>query len=181
MVGWKANPSYLNEFNPKMVFWGGGSKPHGSDHLVTACDSSNDQVKAFEKMEFIVYMHSIMTATAKYADIILPARDPMWEEKAITRSAPYGTFECINYCPGVVNPPGEVKSWDWVYLKLAEKLGIDPHQLFSYYTNDDNLESDWERYLKDTYHRVVDYYKKQGVDVAPWEEFTRGKFINCDE
>jgi len=27
----------------------------------------------------------------------------------------------------------------------------------------------------------VDYYKKRGIEVPSWEEFTNGKFINCDE
>ncbi len=181
MVGWRADASYLKKFNPKFLFWGGGSKPHASNHIVTGCDSSNDQVRAIEKMEFTVSMHSVMNPTAQYADIILPAQDWMWEEKGITRSAPYGGFECINYCPGVVEPPGEVRPWAWVYVKLAEKLGIDTRKFFGYYTTDENWENDWERYQKDIYQDVVDYYKKRGIDVPPWEEFTRGKFINCDE
>jgi len=181
MVGWRAEPSYLKDFNLKFLFWGGGGKPHSSNYVVICCDSANDQVRALEKMEFVVYMHSIMTATAKYADIILPPRDWMWEEKHITKNAPYGAFECINYCPGVVEPPGEVKSWVWVYVKLAEKLGIDPKKFFRYYTTDENWDNDWERYLKDIYRGIVDYYKKQNIDVPSWEEFTQGKFINCDE
>jgi anaerobic dimethyl sulfoxide reductase subunit A len=180
MIGWRADPSLLKDFNPKMLFWGGGSKPHGSDHVVTACGSSNDQVKALMKMDFVVTMHSIMTATVKYADLILPAQDWMWEEKGITQSA-YGGFESINYCPGVAKPPGEVKPWVWVYTKLAEKLDIDPKKFFKYYTSDDNWDRDWERYQMDCYQGIVDYYKKRKIDVPSWEEFVRGKFINCDE
>ncbi len=180
MIGWRADPSLLKDFNPKMLFWGGGHKPHASDYVVTACESSNDQVKAIAKMDFTATMHSIMTATAKYADIILPAQDWMWEEKNITQSA-YGGFECINYCPGVVKPPGEVKPWVWVYTKLAEKLGIDPRKYFRYYTTDDNWDKDWERYQMDCYQLVIDYYKKRNIEVPSWEEFTHGKFINCDE
>ncbi len=181
MVGWRADASYLKDYNPKFLFWGGGNKPHATDHVVTACNSSNNQIKALEKMEFIVSMHSMVNSTARYADIILPAQDWMWEESSVTRSAAYGTFECINYCPGVVRPPGEVKPWLWVYVKIAEKLGIDPIKFFSYYTTDANWENDWERYQKDVYQSVVEYYKKRDIDVPSWEEFTRGKFINCDE
>jgi len=180
MVGWKADPSLLKDFNPKMLFWGGFS-PHASDHLVTSCDSSNYQVPAMKKMEFIVTMHSIITPTAKYADIILPARDWMWEEANIVHTEAYGGFQCISYCPGVVKPPGEVKPRIWVYAKLAEKLGIDPKNFFEYYTTDENWDKDWERYQRDSYQHVVDHYKKRGVKVPPWEEFTQGKFINCDE
>lgn len=180
MIGWRADTSLVKDFNPKMLFWGGGRKPHASDHVVTACESSNDQVKALNRMDFVVSMHSIMTTTVKYADIILPAQDWMWEEKNITFSA-YGGFECINCCPGVVKPPGDVKPWAWVYTKLAEKLGIEPSKFFRYYTTDDNWDRDWERYLMDIYQGVVDYYKKRNIDVPSWEEFGCGKFINCDE
>ncbi len=180
MVGWKADPSLLKDFNPKMLFWGGGYRPQTSNYLVTACESPNYQLQALERMEFVINMHSMMNATVKYSDIILPAQDWMWEEKNVTISS-YGGFECINYCPGVVKPPGEVKPWVWVYTKLAEKLGIDPKKFFRYYTTDENWDRDWERYQMDRYQGVVDYYKKRGVNVPPWEEFTRGRFINCDE
>ncbi|MCJ7593512.1 MAG: molybdopterin-dependent oxidoreductase, partial [Desulfobacterales bacterium] len=180
MVGWRADPSLLNDFQPKMLFWGGGDKPHASDHVVTACESSNMQVLAMERMEFIVTMHSIMTASARYSDLILPAQDWMWEEKNIHHSQ-YGGFENINYCPGVVNPPGEVKPWAWVYTKIAERLGIDPKKFFEYYTTDENWDSDWERYLMDSYQGIVDYYKGRHIEIPSWEEFTSGRFINCDE
>ncbi len=179
MVGWKADPSILKDFNPRMLFWGGRG-PHGSNHLVTACETPNYQVPAMERMEFIVSMHSLITPTAKYADIILPAQDWMWEEKNVIQSE-YGGFESINYCPAVVKPPGEVKPYIWVYCKLAEKLGIDPKKYFKYYTSDENWDKDWERYQKDGYQGVIDYYNKRGIDVPSWEEFTEGKFINCDE
>jgi anaerobic dimethyl sulfoxide reductase subunit A len=180
MVGWRADSSILKDFDPRMLFWGGGHKPHASDHVVTACDSSNNQVKALMKMDFVVTMHSIMTATVKYADIILPAQDWMWEEKNIFMSA-YGGFESINYCPGVVKPAGEVRPWVWVYTKLAEKLGLDPKRFFKYYTTDENWDKDWERYQKDGYQGVTDYYKRRNIEVPSWQEFTGGKFINCDE
>jgi len=180
MVGWRADPALLPEFEPKMLFWGGGSKPHASDHLVTACETPNAQIEAMHKMEFIVTMHSRMTPTVSYADIILPALDYMWEEKNVTHSE-YGGFECINYCPGVVAPPGEVKPWGWVYTKLAEKLGIPPQKFFRYYTGDENWDRDWERYVKDCYQGVVDYYKARNIETPSWEAFSNGEFINCDE
>jgi anaerobic dimethyl sulfoxide reductase subunit A len=182
IVGWRADPSYVKKFNPKLILWGiAGGKPHTSDHLVTLCDSANEQLKALERIEFFACMHSIMTPTVSYADIILPSRDAMWEDKNITKSASYGAFECINYCPQVVEPPGEVKPWLWVYVKLAEKLGIDPRNIFKYYTTDNNWDEDWERSLKDAYQGITDYYKKRDINVPSWDEFTRGKFINCDE
>jgi anaerobic dimethyl sulfoxide reductase subunit A len=179
-VGWKADPSTLKDFNPKVLFWGGHAKPHATDHVSINCSSSNRQVEAMKKMEFIFTMHSIHNSTNLYADIILPARDWMWEEKGVTKSQ-YGGFESINYCPEVVPPPGETKAWAWVYIKIGQRLGIDTKKLFSYYSTDENWEKDWERCQKDMYQRAVEYYLKQGVTVPPWEEFIQGKFINCDE
>ncbi len=182
MTGWRAKPDILKDYNPKVMFWGGGHKPHATNSLVICCNSSNNQVKAFNRMEFFVYMHSFMHPTAKYADIILPARDWTWEEKGIARSASYGTFEAVNWCAGVVDPPGEVKSGVWAYCKLAERLGIDPKKFFSYYTTDENWESDWERCQRDAYAQIKEYFEtKKGVKLPSFEEFSMGKFINPDE
>jgi anaerobic dimethyl sulfoxide reductase subunit A len=43
MVGYRADPALLDQFNPRVLFWGGGSKPHASDHLVTACGPTGEQ------------------------------------------------------------------------------------------------------------------------------------------
>jgi anaerobic dimethyl sulfoxide reductase subunit A len=179
-IGWRADPAILSQFNPRMLFWGGSSRPHASDHLVTGADSPNDQIRAMEQMEFIVSMHSRVTPSNRYADIILPAMDWMWEERNITLSQ-YGGFGCVNFCPGVAEPAGEVKPWLWVYVKLAEKLGINPQEFFRYYTSDENWDRDYERYLRDSYAQVETYYQKRGQEVAEWERFTQGAFINCDE
>ena len=85
MVGWREDASLLKDFNPRMLFWGGESQ-YGANHLVTQFESANNQVRAMEKMEFIVSMNSMITPTAKYADIILPVQDWMWEEKNIVSS-----------------------------------------------------------------------------------------------
>jgi anaerobic dimethyl sulfoxide reductase subunit A len=179
-VGWRADPSLVKEFNPKFLFWGGTGKPHASDHLVTAAESSREQIKAMGRMEFIVSMHSRLTSSAQYADIVLPAMDSMWEERTLTQSG-YGGFESVNFCPGVVNPPGEVKPWRWVYVQLAKRLGINPQEYFQYYTGDPNWDQDYERYLQDSYRPAADYLKGRGKAAPDWETFTQGAFINCDE
>lgn len=180
-IGWKADSKILKQFNPKFLFWGGGSKPHSSNHVVTACNSSNNQVKAFEKFDFVIAMHSVMNPTIQYADIILPARDWMWEEKGVTHSAAYGAFESINYSPGVVEPAGEARAWVWVYCKIAEKLGVDPKKFFPHYRSDETWEEDWEQFHKDMYKNTSEYFLGKGVQLPTWDEFSKGKFINCDE
>jgi len=180
IVGWRADPSLVKAFQPKMLFWGGGSKPHASNHLVTATETPNDQIEAINRMEFVVSMHSRITPTARYADIVLPAMDWMWEERNLTRSK-YGGFESVNFCPGVIPPQGEAKPWIWVYTKLAERLGINPRDYFRYYTDDAHWDEDYERYLRDCYELIVQYWQDRGKELPSWERFTQGKFINCDE
>ncbi len=178
MVGWRDDPAILKDFHPKMMFWGGESQ-YGNNHLVTQFDTPISQIKAMEKMEFIVSVNSMITPTAKYADIILPAQDWMWEEMNIVPSG--GTTASVNLCAGLAKPPGEVKPRVWMSCKLAEKLGIDPKRFFPWFTSYENWERDWERYQKDTYQKIVDHYQKAGVTLPTWEEFIQGKFINCDE
>jgi anaerobic dimethyl sulfoxide reductase subunit A len=180
-VGWRADPACLKDWNPKVLFWGGGTKPHASNHVVTACDSSNEQVQALMKMDFIVSTHSIMNPTVQYSDIVLPAQDPIWEDKDIQRSASYGTFECINGNPRIVEPPGEVRHWVWIYVKIAEALGVPPQKFFKYYTRDETWEQDWDRFLQDVYAGLQAHYRQRGNEIPSWEEFLQGKFINCDE
>ncbi|MFC2021270.1 molybdopterin-dependent oxidoreductase [Chloroflexota bacterium] len=180
IVGWRADPSLLKEFNPKMVFQA-TNRAYASNFLVTATDSTNDQIKALDRMEFIASTHTMMTPTVRYADIILPSLDSTWEEENIAELVGTRGFASISYCPGALKPPGEAKSWIWIYMKLAEKLGIDPKEYFSYYTTDENWEKDIERFVRASYEKVIDHYKKRNIDVPLWDEFSQGKFINCDE
>ncbi|MDD2568147.1 MAG: molybdopterin-dependent oxidoreductase [Clostridia bacterium] len=178
-VGWRADPKILQEFNPHVLFWG-GHEPFGANHIDCACESANFQIPAMESFDFICNMHNRFTPTVKMADIILPAMDYMWEEKLVTKSY-YGGVESINYCAGVSEPPGEVRPRVWVYCQIAKRLGIDPKNIFSYYTTDENWFKDWDRYLEDCYQGAVDYYKERGKEVPSWEDFKKGQFLNCDE
>jgi anaerobic dimethyl sulfoxide reductase subunit A len=105
----------------------------------------------------------------------------MWEEKGVTHSAAYGAFESINYSPGVVEPAGESRAWVWVYCKIAEKLGVDPKKFFPHYRSDETWEEDWEQFHKDMYKNTTKYFLGKGVQLPTWDEFSKGKFINCDE
>lgn len=65
--------------------------------------------------------------------------------------------------------------------QTCREAGSEPTSYFRYYTNDENWDRDWERYLMDGYKGVVDYYRARNIEVPSWEEFTKGRFINCDE
>jgi len=180
-VGWRADKNLVDQFNPRFLFWGGGSKPHASNHLVTACDTASDQIKAINKMDFIITAHSIMTPTVRYADIILPVQDWIWEGSDVSRTAPYGVFEAVQGNPGVVEPPGETKQWMWIYVEICKRLGVDPKNLFQYYTGERSWEEDWEDGLREMYREVEEYYQGRGKAIPAYEDFQKGEFLNCDE
>ncbi|MFC2019468.1 molybdopterin-dependent oxidoreductase [Chloroflexota bacterium] len=179
MVGWKADRSVVKDFNPRVLLWG-TLGAYDRNFLVTVTESANYQLQALERMDFIATMQGNITPSARYADIILPVRDWLWEDKDIAKSW-LGGWDSVNYIPGPVKPPGETKSYIWIHVKLAQKLGIDPQRYFRYYTTDENWDRDWERYLKDCYQTVIDHYKQRDITVPSWEDFTQGKFINCEE
>ena len=181
IVGYKGPPELPipREFHPKMLMWGGVMHT-SSNPLCTANDSSNDQVAAMMRMEFIPYVHTSMTPTARYADLILPALDGMWEEKRFVATNGYGGLGTLNFCPGIVEPPGEVRPIMWVYTKIAEGLGL-AKQFNSYYTSDDDWARSWDAFSSDAYDLAV----KEGLPpeaAAPsWEEFKERQFLNLDE
>jgi len=180
-VGWRADKNLVDQFNPRFLFWGGGSKPHASNHLVTACDTAGDQIKAMNKMDFIVTAHSNMTPTVRYADIILPVQDWIWEGRDVSRTAPYGVFEAVQGNPGVVEPPGETRQWVWIYVEICKRLGVDPKDFYRYYTGKRSWEEDWENGLREMYHGIEEYYQGRGKTIPTYDNFQNGEFLNCDE
>ncbi|MBI2917987.1 MAG: molybdopterin-dependent oxidoreductase [Chloroflexi bacterium] len=181
IVGYKAAPELPipRDFNPHILWWGGQAHT-SSNHLTTGCDATGDQVRAMERMDFIPYLHTTMTPTARYADLILPAIDPMWEGHVLMNNV-YGGFATVSYCPGVVKSPGEARPVEWVYTQIANRLGFGK-QFNPYYTTDENWWQDWDRFLRDLYQRqVVKSLASQGLEAPPWEEFKEKRFLHLDE
>jgi hypothetical protein len=58
---------------------------------------------------------------------------------------------------------------------------VDVKKFFPHYRSDETWERNWEQFHKDMYQNTIAYYSKKGITIPPWEEFSRGKFINCDE
>lgn len=177
IVGYKAQPDLPipEEFNPRMLWWG-SFFPAASNYLCTGCDSTNDQIRALNRLDFVLYMHTAMTPTARYADLVLPSLDAMWEQPTLLGTG-YGGFASITCGTGVVPPPGEVRPKEWIYTKVAERLGFGK-EFNCYYTTDENWGEDWERYQRESYDSWV---KTLDIPAPGWEEFKAGKFIHLDE
>ncbi len=162
---------------PKMLMWGTYYGP-GTNTLNNNADSTNDQLKALERMEFVVWAGTQMAPMARYADVLFPLAEMTLENRSIM-SGGYGGFANYTFLPGVVPPLGESKNDEWVYSELARRLGIG--EQYNRYYKGDNWEESWDRYLRDEYQRCSKELRDQGVNAPEWEEFTRTCLINVDE
>ena len=116
----------------------------------------NKTVKAFQKLEFVLVTEQFMTATAKFADIVLPVctfleRDDIFAPRGL------GVYGILNK---VIEPLGESKSQMEICQALALKLGISDYG--------DKSDEEW---VKDIVTRIseevdlpdYDSLRKQGI------------------
>jgi anaerobic dimethyl sulfoxide reductase subunit A len=187
IIGWRA-PQELPNPNPKMLIQIGPFEVT-TNYLVTSADSTNDQLKALEKLEFIVTFAEIMTPTAKYSDVIFPVADLTFEGSWHPSTYSYSNVANVVYSPRPLPPRGESKPLYWILTKLAEKCGF--RQRFNkYYTTDENWDIDWERYISDCYSFYVipqiescvnEHGGRMDKPLPSWEEFKKMPIINVDE
>ncbi len=103
-------------------------------------NSTTEILADTSKVELIVASELFMTASARYADIILPS-DNMYERDNI--AVPWQFGDEVLFMNKVVDPPAECRNgYDWI-SDLAGRLGADVHKLF---TEGRTLE-DWLRWL----------------------------------
>ncbi|MFC1886017.1 molybdopterin-dependent oxidoreductase [Thermodesulfobacteriota bacterium] len=83
----------------------------------------NKAAKAFQKPEFVLVTEQFMTATARFADIVLPVCT-FFERNDIYAPRGGGAYGVVNK---IVEPLGESKSQLDICSAIAEKLGIDDY------------------------------------------------------
>jgi anaerobic dimethyl sulfoxide reductase subunit A len=125
--------------------------------------NTNKGVKAFRHLEFIVVSEQFMTATAKFADILLPV------QTHLERSSIYGaeiakTNASLIYANQAIEPIGESKSDFQICVELAPRLGIENYS--------DKTEEEWLRWEINTpkmkkYIPDYDTFKEQGICKFP--------------
>lgn len=85
------------------------------------CNRTAEILKDTSKVEFILVADLFMTASAKFADILLPAASP-WECENLVFPWSWGDY--VLYANKVIEPLYECKpDYDWV-LALADKMGL---------------------------------------------------------
>lgn len=163
--------------NPKMMLWGTYYGP-GTNTLNNNVDSTNDQLKALDKLEFVVWAGTQMGSMARHADVVFPLTEMTLEQRTI-QTAGYGGFANYTFLPGVVPPQGEARPDDWLYSELARRLGIG--EQYNRYYDGDKWDESWELYLREEYQRCAKQLRKQGVKAPQWRKFTKDCLINVDE
>lgn len=145
--------------------------------------NSNKTIRAIEKLDFLVVSDIHMSATARYADIVLPVTTTQ-ERYAIQESAEIGIAYIpiagairpktqIFFAEPVVPPRGEAKDDFEVVCLLAKKLGLGEHfpwssalewieEVFEHARGDSNYP-----WLKEI---TIDDLKREGVVDVPTPE-----------
>lgn len=115
-------------------------------------------LKDTSRCEFIVCSDLFMTASAKFADILLPGVSPL-ERNDITMPWQYGDF--LGFARQVVEPLGECRlEYDWLG-EVAEKLG-----LWKVFTEGRTADQ-WLEYLYSD-------LRKRETELPPYEDFSQG-------
>jgi anaerobic dimethyl sulfoxide reductase subunit A len=89
-------------------------------NIVNQSPDSNKIARAFQKLEFMVVQEQFMTATARYADIVLPVSH-FFERNDITIGEGVHFYGYMNK---VIEPLSECKSQLEIAMGLADKLGV---------------------------------------------------------
>lgn len=131
---------------------------------ITQNPDSNQTIKAFRKLDFVVVVEQFMTDTAREADIILPAKS-MFEQSDIIGSYwnPY-----VQLKQKVIEPPGEVKPETEIYYLLANKLNFSKENIQKNIPEPtDNAIEQWLNKYLDQYDELSLKELKTGPVLAP--------------
>jgi anaerobic dimethyl sulfoxide reductase subunit A len=124
-----------------------------TNNYVNQYGDSNKIVRALRSLEFMVTQEQVMSATARYADVILPA-NTFLERNDVTTGA---VAPFYGYQNQVVAPAGESKSHLEIVLALAHRLGITEF--------DEMTEDGWLRCLVAENRDIADYeaFRRAGI------------------
>lgn len=97
---------------------------NGGNPAITWPNSQRVQA-AFRRLDFMVVMDLYMTATARLADIVLPAASQFEKDQLVASTAPFGVdkpawYLCLRKR---ITDPGERRSDWWFWKELGHRMG----------------------------------------------------------
>ena len=142
----------------KLVYWAGGNPFHHHQDL-------NRLVRAWQKPETIIVHEPWWTATARHADIVLPATTTL-ERNDLAASARDAYLVAMQQ---VVQPFGEARNDYDIFRGIARKLGEEES-----FTAEGRDESEWLRHLYEVSRQRA---AAQGIEMPSFDEFwAKGTF-----
>jgi anaerobic dimethyl sulfoxide reductase subunit A len=132
------------------------------NNYVNQTGNSNKAHRALKQLDFLAVNELFMTATARYADIVLPVTTAA-ERSDLTRPWPSGPY--FTFVNRALEPLGECKSDLDITAEVAERLGVKD---FNPFAEDDILKMfvennpetaplipDFDKFRREGIHRVV--------------------------
>ena len=145
----------------RLLWWAGGNPFHHHQDL-------NRLREAFQQPETIIVNEVNWTATARHADIVLPAAAP--QERMDFGAG--GSDNFLVPMPKLVDPPGEAREEYDIYVKLADRMG--GRNEFS-----EGLETgEWVRRL---WKETRDEGARHGFSLPDWDSFIAGDIIELPD
>jgi len=126
---------------------------------VTSNPNTHKTIKALNTLDFIVVVDQFHTDTARYADIILPAKT-MFEQTDIIGAYWHSYLQLKSKA---IEPPGECKPETEIYRELAKRIDLDS----SFFP--ENEEEFLKKYLKKIPEITWEMLEKGPVSV-PWSQ-----------
>ncbi len=142
-----------------LVMWAGGNPfAHQPD--------TNKLARAWERPDTVIVTDSVWTATARRADIVLPAAT-FFEHNDITNIGTYSN-DGIVAMQQAIDPLWESRSDYWIFSNLARRLGLE--EAFTEGLD----EMGWIRRL---YEDAADEGKEKGIGFPRFEDFWKKGFL----
>lgn len=149
----------------RIVWWAGGNPFHHHQNVV-------DLTKAFrDKPETVIVTDPYWTATAKMADIVLPACTPF--ERNDLQFLGHGSHQAIVAIKQIIDRVGESKTDFEICAGIADKLGPNYKE---YYT-DGKDEMGW---VKETYNKALKQAKSKNIPMPDFDTFWKEDIVKFE-
>lgn len=161
------NPGKTIDYNGKkitypdirLVFWSGGN-PFAQQ------EDTNRLIKAWRRPETTIVTDVVWTASARFADIVLPACTSL-ERVDIT---PIGSYSNLGYVAmqQAIEPQYESHSDFWIYRELAKKMGFE---------KDFTEGLDEMGWIRKLYNQARTEAKFKGLEMPEFEDFWKRGYV----
>lgn len=154
-----------------------------SNNHLNSLPDINSTIRAFKKLDFIVvFSHYTDMPSARYADILLPHLATAFEGRQCQWTIDFTDLfhfgrnlgNYFIYCQKCIDPPGEIRSSEWIWVQIAKRLGIAG--LYSPRLAD-VPDDKWDEVIEELHKEAYETWAVR-EEIAPlnppsWEEFQK--------